>query len=465
MTSAVIELIDLPIDDPTNQAVAINDALADPGTNTVVLPAGVIWIEQSVVVPASKTLVMQPDTILRALPSFTNVGDTNGGVVLAGNRAFVQGGTIDMNKVGLGDGQDDRKNGVMTLNGCRDTVARDLVVMNCTGYGNYTAGGDSRATPPSKYSENVTTYNCQVHHEPQASDGDVFFKCEAYDGDGDIPCGSYFHPIAGTRNCAFIQCRAVGGGAAGAEITTNVSPMENVSFVNCDVVMNGTASAITIPAVFDQGIVGLTVTGGSYTSAGGQAATLRFLTDAIFTAVTFSGGATAIESTNSDVEFIGCHASATGSSATYGVLGLGTGQVRWNAGSITATGPTASTRASAGNVRVSADTQLVPLPAGTTKRQARGFSPFVANGVACYANISTPWDVTSKVHVRWTVKADLTAAPVSAAVSGATTPSQIPYWFFLSATPAPGSTIRVYFPGTNFAGKGYQLDWEVTETT
>lgn len=142
----------------TNQAPTINAALAS-ASSKVILPSGVIWIGQTVWVPSNTMLVMPEDTILRALPIFDNTtsfGTSNAGVTLAGNRASVQGGTIDMKKVGLSGGQGDRKNGVMTLNGCRDTVKRDLVIMNCTGYGNYTAGADNRVTPPSSYSEKVT---------------------------------------------------------------------------------------------------------------------------------------------------------------------------------------------------------------------------------------------------------------------------------------------------------------------
>lgn len=248
--------------------------------------------------------------------------------------------------------------------------------------------------------------------------------------------------------------------------------MEGLSFVNCEVSLAGSGSAVSIPAEFPLGIDRLSIIGGKYVSSHGIAAALRYISDAIVVGARLIGAAVGVEITNGDAEFSASHVFAStdpsGGAATYGINAAGTGLTRFNGGTIAATGPVDSTAATVGNVRVSADTKLIPTPLGPggtpIKRQTIGKSPLVANDGGCYADITVTWDVAANVHVTWMLYAINSATAVNGTVSGGATPSQLPYWIFLEgAAPAPGSTVRVYIPGLNYAGKGYQLDWQLTE--
>ncbi len=432
----------------TDQAPAINTALASSTVSTVTLPAGVIWIERAVVVPANKTLVMQQGTILRALPTFTTVGGNNSGIVLAGDRATVSGGAVDMN--GVGSSPSNRINGVTVNNACRDCRRLDIEVSNCTGYAVWDAGANALTAPPSSYNENVRTFNSQVHFEPQASDGTVYFNCHARDGTGSIPCFSYFHPLAGSRNIKYIACTAYGAASAGVDLNSNIDKLREIHLIDCDVETTGQVTALSHPAGF-LGIESLRVIGGRYKS--GAIGVSLVDTTATMVGVKMEG-ANGLESTNSNIDCTGCEAVGSrdpgGGASAFGAVAFGTGQVRFNAGALTATGPVGSAP-SAGNVRVSADTNLIPAPAAPpilTKRveyQAQ-LTP-VSDGASCYANFQVPLNPAdlAKVTIKIGVRNINTVAYTTSAYG--------PSWQYLT-----GNQFRARISGNNLNPANHIID-------
>lgn len=449
MTVAVIELLDVAVGLLEDQAAAINAALAQPDVNQVVLPSGVIWIDQTVRVPAEKKLTLQPDTVLRALPTFSIVGESNAGVLLFGTRSQVSGGTIDMNKVG--SAPDNRYNGVVVFDGARDCRRSDLTVMNCSGYGVYDAGSDSLQSMPGSFNLNVRTFNCQVHFEPQGADGTVYLNCHARDGDGDIGCLSWFHPDVGSRNIRFIGCTGHGLAAAGADLTGNIARLSQIYFTDCDIEVRQSSVALSVPAGWF-GCEGLNVNGGRYHSDY-IAASIKDST-ATFVGVQLEGGV-ALEAINSVVDCTGCQASggtvSGGSAVGRGIVGWGTAKVRWNGGSIRVVGPAGSTT-TAGSVIVSIDTEQVPPPPGTPiQRTTIGAVDFVSSGAGCLADLQATFNDPNKIHLMHSVQALATASAVTGTAN--------PYWVILDIR-----TIRVYFPAIDYAGKGYKLHWQLVET-
>ncbi|MGT2515135.1 hypothetical protein ACVOMT_13705 [Sphingomonas panni] len=105
-----------------DQSAALNAQLADPGIKRLIAPSGVIWVSRTVRTPGGTKLELQPDTVIRALPTFAIVEGRNHIVLLEGNGAAITGGTVDAAKVGLGGASTDRINGVTVLNGARDCV-------------------------------------------------------------------------------------------------------------------------------------------------------------------------------------------------------------------------------------------------------------------------------------------------------------------------------------------------------
>lgn len=392
-----------------DQAPAINSLLANGNISYVTLPSGVIWINQAIVVPANKTLLLQTGTIIRAMTTFANVSGRNAGVWLNGNRAAIENGTVDMNKVGLGAGAGARKNGVVVPDGVRDARRRNILIINCTGYGSYDAGVDLSTTPPSSYSENVTCLNCQVCHEWQAADGSVSINPRAGNGDGDIPIESFFHPNAGTKNLRLVGPVAKGAASAGIDLFGNVAQLQEIYIDKPAIEMTGNTVALAC-SMSAFGLKGLYVDGGKLKTPY-IASALVNVNAGKFVGTVFEG-VTAIEYTSDyDLDCTGCQFSGGtnpgGGAIGYGIISYGTGAIRWNGGIITVTGPAGSATGN-GNVRISADTKQTPV--STTilnKRQeyAAQLAP-ITDGVNCYANFTVPLNpadltkVTCKVGVR-----------------------------------------------------------------
>lgn len=391
----------------TDNAPAISTLLNNPNIGRVALPAGIIWINQTIVVPANKTLLLQSGTIIRALPTFTNVSN-NSGVLLNGNRAEIRGGTVDMNKVGVGGGDPARKNGVTVRNGARDCIREDVAIMNCTGYACYDDGADTFATPPSSKNTNVRTFNSQIHFEPQAADGSTYTNCDARDGDGDIACASMFHPVSRGGKLRFNGCSGIGNPIAVWETTANIGPIDDVE-INGGYFENTrlAVQAFTVTAGNPHRVTNFRVNGARFIAPEGQAVLVSNF-EGRFIGCDLRGTAGVQSAANSDIMLDTTTVTVSSASAgqvLYGLLVDDTfSRIRYSGGRITiVNGPagSAAARESEPRISISQFTQLVPTPAGTIQLlMDRWVAPTVqSDGVNGFADIVVPF--TNAANVRF----------------------------------------------------------------
>ena len=389
-----------------DQSAALNAQLATPEIKRVIMPSGVVWVARTVRVPAGTTLVLQPDTTIRAMATFAIEGGRNHIVLLEGNGAAISGGTVDAAKVGLGGASSSRINGVTVLNGARDCCREDVRIGNCTGYAVYDSGNDNFAAPPSSVNRRLRTFNSQIHLEAQAADGTVYEDCIQEDGDGDIACLSWVHPLLGSRNLSYLRCRGTGATPAAWDVQANIGALVGISIDDCHYTLtNEGGTGFSVPAG-NQPVRGLKVSRSTFTAPSGIAVSLQSTTGS-FSQTTMSGG-TGMEATASDIECLGCDAlgkRSGGTAAAFGVVESG-GSVRWGAGSITADGPSGSAP-SQGNIQISADTRLTPAPpADTTPKvvqQLHTQSAPIADGTSCYVNVFPAKNVANVAKVQITI--------------------------------------------------------------
>lgn len=439
----------------TDQAPRINAALALLSTKWVMLEDGTTWTGQTAIVPEGKALWGGAKSEIRALSTW-QIGRDNSGVLLEGHRASAHSLTIDMNKVGLGEGSAARVNGIKVLDGARDCRKTDLKIMNCTGYGNYDAGEDNRANPPQSYSRNVRTFNCQVHHEAQGAVGSVYFDCHALDGDGDIPSASYFHPDVGSRYIRYIGCTAYGKSSCGFDLLGNIAKLADIYIIDCDIEMTSDTVAIAAPPGWI-GIESLYVTGGRFKTP--YIAVSLQDTNATFTGARFEAPYP-IEVTNSNLDCHGCTAlggtDPAGAAVGRGIIARGTGRVRWNGGVIKITGPAPDTAVAEGNVVISSDTEQTPAPVRppAIKARSRGQATFDGDGeTACFTAIFPTYGDIAKCHLSLSVRGRIDGY----------IPAHTIGWNEIE----PGF-IRVRVTGANLATvtggvPDHHLDWELTE--
>ncbi|WP_019517149.1 hypothetical protein [Sphingomonas sp. Mn802worker] len=438
-----------------DQSPAINALLADAETLTLDLPSGIIWISHTVRVPAGKTLNLQTDTILRALPDFEIVDGLNHLVLLEGSRAAILGGEVDANKVGLGAGGGARINGVTVFNGARNCRRERVIVRNCTGYAVYDSGTNDLTTPPSSFNVDLRTYNSQVHYEQQGADGTTYLNCEAGDGDGDVPCLSWIHPLVGSKRISFIGFKGYGVTPVGADLAANVANLEDIYLDNVRIeLVNPAGVGINVnPGNLDT--IGLKVIASTFIARGGIAATLTQAYGS-FSQCDFIGQ-TGVEHNNSAVQFIGCNANvASETTATpTGIIATGTGQAQWQGGSIVGAGAPLIFR---GPVYFGGGTRTSPLaPAVPIVRQeAYGVVNIVSvDSTHSIANIYLPFaqQDLSKCFVTFSIrKTDASSVPNLG-------PSTITW------TSIGVGQLRAFIDGINLSQPNgtYQLSYHIVE--
>lgn len=439
----------------TNQATSLNATLADPTVKEVRLPSGTIWVSETVRAPANTVLVLQPDTVIKALPSFAIQQGRNHLVLLEGSGAGIKGGLVDANKVGLGGSSGDRINGVTVLNGARDCFREDLTVQNCTGYAVYDSGSNDLATPPSSSNRRLKVFNSQIHYEAQGADGTTYEDCTSGDGDGDIPCLSWVHPLVGSKNLAYRRCTGKGQTPAAWDVQANVAALENISVLDCHYELtNSGAIGFSVPPG-NNPVRNLLMSTSSFVAPGGIAVSLQSTTGS-FSQVTMLGG-NGMEATSSDVECTGCDAigqRSGGTMAAFGVVESG-GRVRWNGGSLTGSGPSGSAP-SQGNVAVSADTLLTPAPAApprpTIIQELVGQVAPVVDGPNTTANVFPPQNVANPLKVSMSITVRGLSAGFAAAPIPTPTFSQIDTNFY-----------RIYFAGVALDPAVYSIAYHFIE--
>lgn len=440
-----------------DQSPAINEILSDLEVLTLQIPSGVIWVSHTVRVPAGKTILLQTDTIIRALPEFEIANGLNHLVLLEGNRAAIVGGEVDANKIGLGNGSGARINGITVLNGARDCRREHVRVGNCTGYAVYDSGTNDLLTPPSSRNVGLRTYNSQVHYEPQGADGSTYLDCEAGDGDGDVPCMSWIHPLVGSKRISFIGFKGYGITPVGVDMAANVANLEDIFLENLDIELANPAGGgvgINVNPGNNE-TLGLRVTASKFIARGGIGAALSRAYGSFSQCEIV--GQTGIEHNNSGIEFIGCTArvSSETTATPIGIVATGTGRAQWTGGSITGSGerPAVPFRGPVffgGNTRT---TPLAPaLPA--ISQQAYGVVNLVSvSPTQSMANVYLPFVLInlSKCFLTTSIrKIDATTVPNLAA-------STITW-----ASVGTGH-VRVFIDGVNLPANAYQLSYHLIE--
>jgi hypothetical protein len=230
----------------SHMAAAINAALADPAVTKVILGAGTFILEAPITVPSGKTLegAGRDLTLLQVAPDFhrSSFGEEDGVVnsVRGSEDITLSGFSIDAGHI--------RPEG-LRLHGCfmKDTAnfsITEVDVYNSTGYAHFAAG--SQGTPgiyTSGSYEDCETFSSSIHFEQMFCDGITLTDCHASDGDGVIR-GIYYHPVLGSKNISYIDCTAYGTGV-GVEMTADyILPLENISFINCDIEITSDSMAL-----------------------------------------------------------------------------------------------------------------------------------------------------------------------------------------------------------------------------
>ena len=438
-----------------DQSAALNAQLADPTIKRLIAPPGVIWVSRTVRTPGATKLELQPDTVIRALPSFAIEQGRNHIVLLEGDGATITGGTVDAAKVGLGGTSQDRINGVTVLNGARDCVREDVRIGNCTGYAVYDSGNDDFAAPPSSINRRLRTFNAQIHLEAQAADGTVYEDCVQEDGDGDIPCLSWVHPLLGSRNISYSRCSATGATPAAWDVQANIAPLENITVDDCHYALTNDGGVGFATPAGNLAVRGLKVSRSTFTAPGGIGASLAQV-EGSFMQTAFNG-ATGVETTDSVVECTGCTADGSrptgGAAVAIGVKASG-GLVSWSGGSISVRGP-AESKTTEGNVRVSAETRRSPAPPlirAVIRQEVVAQSEPQVDGSNTFANVFPPINVAdvSKVAIEVTVRRLTPGYPAA--------PIPTPEWAMIDV-----NFFRIYFAGVALSPSTYRIAYRFTE--
>jgi Ca2+-binding RTX toxin-like protein len=347
--------------DSTDIAALINAALADPAVTTVILGEGVFLLHSPIFIPSGKTLdgAGRDLTILRAADGFDRVAPGEGDGVVNSEIGAVgitlTDFSIDADKL-TPDGT--RMVGCFMKNATDFTIAR-VDVYNATAYGHFARGDTVNYAPyASGTYDDCGVYNCQIAFEQMACDGITLTDCVAGDGDGDL-VGTYFHPLTGSKNITYINCRATGFANVGFELTGNVRPLENIRIIDCQVEMLSGGAALVAAGAFQT--FGLHLERSSFISHGNIAALLYgvigtaqdsyFQGDTIGIAFYHSSNGFASDFWVSDSHVLGMRHPFIG--AAYGISSSG-GTIVWEGGSIEARGP--AVISTSGPVTVSPET-------------------------------------------------------------------------------------------------------------
>jgi hypothetical protein len=244
------KLLGLPItavtiaDLTANNAPIINAAIALSTNVEIVLPKGVIQVNEPILGASYKTLrgAGAGLTVLKAKNTFT-FDATNNAIIFANNcDGFnVKDLTVDASKVygfNIVSGLTDlRLNGIRHTN-CRDYLVREVRAYNATGYSFWPVGTANNDTQLSLMTqrgtyENCWSYNANVHFEPLRCNDMLFDNCHGRAGDGDISCEAGFHPYVFGKRIRFTNCTFESGGAAILAVPSGGFLLQ-ASFENCD---------------------------------------------------------------------------------------------------------------------------------------------------------------------------------------------------------------------------------------
>lgn len=290
-----------------DNAPAINAALAHPKSTTVLLGDGTFDVGQAAVPQSNKALLGagRDKTFVRAKAGHAVVNGLNSVIGSYGTNIRIAHLTVDANKIGMGT--DNRRCGIQ-LQDVDNAVIEDALIKNCSGYAAFSGGIGTNRAKNVRW-ERVIVLNAQYHFEQMQSEHVSIIDCISGDGDGDIGCGGFIHPVfdnLGSRDIRVVGFRGFGAASAACEITGSFTAAnEEITFDNCRFELTGTG-------------IGLVVAGGAGTKnvrarntqwivPNGIATNVAGLSRASFTDCEFIGGDTAFQASNdNDADLVRC---------------------------------------------------------------------------------------------------------------------------------------------------------------
>jgi len=302
----------------------------------------------------------------------------------------------------------------MTL--ARRFLVRRVDVRNCTGYGHYVTGdaNDFSEMASDGAWEDCRAANCEIHFEQMFSEHITLINCHSRDGEGDLNCHSWFHPVVGSRNILYLGCSGRGRAGAGIEATANVRDLERIRFVACDIhVTTGTTALVTSAGVGRTD--GLELIATRIRSELGIGAQLHN-TEASAVQCSISGHGEALQVRNGSLltatstDVLGV-ADADAGNTAIGVNLDATSHVRWIGGSIEALGQARQRvpiYGAVANAEISDSTRIVPGRLRVYKvQEIYGLASIQQDGATtAFANIVVPAPVSNvdRAHLDFSIR-------------------------------------------------------------
>lgn len=435
--AGTVTLNDLPItvveiaDFSADNAPIINAVLADADTCIAMLPAGVIQINSSVIIPTGKQLIGAGvgKTTLKAKSTFSRHVATNAMIATyTGTKHFrVADLSIDASKVGIGLEAAERING-FRLMASTDFVIERIRAKDHTGYsfipqGNHGTQRTERGVLRDLYSENAN-----VHFETMYASDILWENLIKADGDGDIGCEAVLHCVEACDRITYRSAYGTGSGF-GVSLVTTVHVMQDITFDACHLTTTDNGS---INAGGGASIKRVNLSNSFFESTIQTCANLVFVSDLHAANCTFRGNSTTggvgsiVLAASPRAHFVNCYARGHTSGSGAGAFGIASDTPCHFDGELVAeiTAPGASaTAVGSSTVRLSPTTKLTPDLANASSARSDVRNDFQGtvtidtntSGVDSYATIILPdyCYVPAKAHVDYMIAVEPATYPTA----------------------------------------------------
>lgn len=374
-------------DGVTDDAPAINAALADPDVREVRLGGGTFAVGSQISIPSNKILsgAGRDATIIRRIPIPAPETSTHS-IINAANgttNVIVRDLTADGNRSGQGMDAQSRCHGVVI--GSINFLIERVYVENTTGYAFYNAapdpGGEFQVSgivrdcacwnfnvgfeATGDTAPGITYYDCHAHTEPR-DEGDLVSH-------GTDAC---FHYYGGASNLTLIRCTADGIRSIAFNAFSNTGSMKDFTLIDCRFHMTGDGIAFLVDSAnANYKLTNLVIVGCSFRAPetpSAYAAQFKHC-EASISNTRFEGWGKAISvDAGASVRFEGCWAkgieNVSGTSYAYGIYVDGTGSALWNGGELIAHGAVGKELPyrPAGDLRTSHETRCKRITGGVT---------------------------------------------------------------------------------------------------
>jgi hypothetical protein len=295
-------------------AQCAGDGVADDGPKIKYLltlgnvrgtPGAVYATASPIMMPSNRTFWLN-GCELKMLVGFANaaVGGNTINAVLATHTTtgirVVGPGVVNGNKVGLGGGDAARKNGIMAFQS-PNMLIQGVTGRNCTGYIFYPNVGTTGKI------DLCHAENGQYHYEFMAATDWEVTRCTSGDGDGDIGCSGWLHPVYNSVGCKRIRISdfyGYGAASSGLYILgSGALANEDITLSNCRIEITSSGSALVISG--GAGTSGVKCTNSDLLAPGGYGIISEVLTEGFFSGCTIEGKAVAVQfAAGSQVDFL-----------------------------------------------------------------------------------------------------------------------------------------------------------------